>query len=172
MKNWTHFLYIFCYLIIMYYRFSKNYVLQQDVVCQKKKTHLSLIILWQTHEASKVFEHLVSLGLKPNAKSYAVLIEAHLINRDVKSALAVIDDMVFTLFFFLRKWYIFASKGHWCISNSLAGNCWIWTVKRDSENGQAAMRERNGLRKWWSSTITGEFLQLQIGLRKPAGHSV
>ncbi|PNY07994.1 pentatricopeptide repeat-containing protein mitochondrial-like [Trifolium pratense] len=47
-----------------------------------------------THEASKVFEHLVSLGVKPNAKSYSVLVDAHLINRDVKSALAVIDDMI------------------------------------------------------------------------------
>ncbi|KAL2349167.1 hypothetical protein Fmac_003167 [Flemingia macrophylla] len=49
--------------------------------------------LKKTHEASKVFEHLVSLGLKPNAKSYSLLVDAHLINRDVKSALAVIDDM-------------------------------------------------------------------------------
>ncbi|XP_045813467.1 pentatricopeptide repeat-containing protein At1g26460, mitochondrial [Trifolium pratense] len=50
--------------------------------------------LKKTHEASKVFEHLVSLGVKPNAKSYSVLVDAHLINRDVKSALAVIDDMI------------------------------------------------------------------------------
>ncbi|CAJ1931925.1 unnamed protein product [Sphenostylis stenocarpa] len=49
--------------------------------------------LKKTHEASKVFEHLMSLGLKANAKSYSLLIDAHLINRDVKSALAVIDDM-------------------------------------------------------------------------------
>lgn len=49
--------------------------------------------LKKTHEASRVFEHLVSLGLKPNAKSYSLLVDAHLINRDVKSALAVIDDM-------------------------------------------------------------------------------
>ncbi|XP_058777398.1 pentatricopeptide repeat-containing protein At1g26460, mitochondrial-like [Vicia villosa] len=49
--------------------------------------------LKKTHEASKVFEHLVSLGVKPNAKSYTLLVDAHLINRDVKSALAVIDDM-------------------------------------------------------------------------------
>lgn len=50
--------------------------------------------LKKTHEASKVFEHLVSLGVKPNAKSYSLLVDAHLINRDVKSALAVIDDMI------------------------------------------------------------------------------
>ncbi|KAK7407421.1 hypothetical protein VNO78_09331 [Psophocarpus tetragonolobus] len=49
--------------------------------------------LKKTLEASRVFEHLVSLGLKPNAKSYYLLVDAHLINRDVKSALAVIDDM-------------------------------------------------------------------------------
>ncbi|KAI4328538.1 hypothetical protein L6164_020884 [Bauhinia variegata] len=50
--------------------------------------------LKKTHEASKVFEHFVGVGVKPNATSYSVLVDAHLINRDVKSALAVIDDMV------------------------------------------------------------------------------
>ncbi|KAI4314083.1 hypothetical protein L6164_027023 [Bauhinia variegata] len=50
--------------------------------------------LKKTHEASKVFEHFVNLGVKPNATSYSVLVDAHLINWDVKSALAVIDDMV------------------------------------------------------------------------------
>lgn len=54
--------------------------------------------LKKTHEAAGVFEHLVSLGLKPNAKSYSLLVDAHLINRDVKSALAVIDDMRATAF--------------------------------------------------------------------------
>jgi len=85
----------------MYYRLSKNCV--RYGVSNKENSLISLIILWQTHEASKVFEHLVSLGLKPNAKSYSLIIEAHLINRDVKSALAVIDDMVSTLFFFFFK---------------------------------------------------------------------
>lgn len=47
-----------------------------------------------------MFEHLVSLGVKPNAKSYTLLVDAHLINRDVKSALAVIDDMVSAWFCF------------------------------------------------------------------------
>ena len=89
----------------MCFRLSKSYVLLQDVVSKKENPLISLIILWQTHEASKVFEHLVSLGLKPNAKSYSLLIEAHLINRDVKSALAVVDDMVFTLFL-KKKVYI------------------------------------------------------------------
>ncbi|XP_044489238.1 pentatricopeptide repeat-containing protein At1g26460, mitochondrial-like [Mangifera indica] len=50
--------------------------------------------LKKTFEASRVFEHLVSLGVKPNAMSYSFLVEAHLINRDQKAALAVIDDMV------------------------------------------------------------------------------
>ena len=61
---------------------------------------VTLIILWQTHEASRVFEHLLSLGLKPNAKSFSLLVDAHLINRDVKSALAVLDDMVTAMVFF------------------------------------------------------------------------
>ncbi|KAF7809045.1 pentatricopeptide repeat-containing protein [Senna tora] len=50
--------------------------------------------LKKTHEASKVFEHLVGLGVKPNAMSYSLLVDAHLINRDVKSALSLVDDMV------------------------------------------------------------------------------
>ncbi|PQP92671.1 pentatricopeptide repeat-containing protein [Prunus yedoensis var. nudiflora] len=48
----------------------------------------------QTVEASNVFGHLVSLGVKPNAKSYSLLVDAHLVNKDPKSALSVIDDMV------------------------------------------------------------------------------
>lgn len=52
------------------------------------------LLLWQTFEASRVFEHLVSLGVKPNAMSYSLLVDAHLINRDQKAALTVIDDMV------------------------------------------------------------------------------
>ncbi|MED6182221.1 hypothetical protein PIB30_026613 [Stylosanthes scabra] len=50
--------------------------------------------LKKTGEATRVFEHLLSLGVKPNAKSYSLLVDAHLINRDVKSALAVLDDMI------------------------------------------------------------------------------
>lgn len=48
----------------------------------------------KTDEACKVFDHLVSLGVKPNATSYALLVDAHLINRDPKSALSAIDEMV------------------------------------------------------------------------------
>ncbi|XVE85751.1 hypothetical protein DITRI_Ditri17bG0116100 [Diplodiscus trichospermus] len=47
-----------------------------------------------TLEASRVFEHMLSLGVKPNAKSYSLLVDAHLINRDKKAALSVIDEMV------------------------------------------------------------------------------
>jgi len=43
-----------------------------------------------------VFEHVMSLGLKPNAMSYSLLVDAHLVNRDPKAALAVIDAMVMT----------------------------------------------------------------------------
>ncbi|KAK8627733.1 hypothetical protein V6N13_135335 [Hibiscus sabdariffa] len=50
--------------------------------------------LKKTFEASRVFEHMVSLGVKPNAKSYSLLVDAHLINRDQKAALSAIDEMV------------------------------------------------------------------------------
>ncbi|XP_030514726.1 pentatricopeptide repeat-containing protein At1g26460, mitochondrial [Rhodamnia argentea] len=50
--------------------------------------------LKKTFEASRVFEHLVSVGVKPNATSYGLLVDAHLINRDPKAALSVIDEMV------------------------------------------------------------------------------
>lgn len=50
--------------------------------------------LKKTFEASRVFEHMLSLGVKPNAKSYSLLVDAHLLNRDQKAALSVIDEMV------------------------------------------------------------------------------
>lgn len=50
--------------------------------------------LKKTFEAARVFEHMVSLGIKPNSTSYALLVDAHIINRDVKTALSVIDEMV------------------------------------------------------------------------------
>ncbi|XP_030482590.2 pentatricopeptide repeat-containing protein At1g26460, mitochondrial [Cannabis sativa] len=50
--------------------------------------------LKKTFEASRVFEHMLSLDTKPNAKSYMILVDAHLINRDQKAALSVIDSMV------------------------------------------------------------------------------
>ncbi|KAL1198381.1 Pentatricopeptide repeat-containing protein [Cardamine amara subsp. amara] len=48
----------------------------------------------KTFEATNVFEHLVSIGVKPDARTYSLLVDAHLINRDPKSALTVIDDMI------------------------------------------------------------------------------
>ncbi|CAK7326192.1 unnamed protein product [Dovyalis caffra] len=50
--------------------------------------------LKKTFEASNVFEHLASMGIKPNAMSYSLLVDAHLINRDAKAAVSVIDKMV------------------------------------------------------------------------------
>lgn len=50
--------------------------------------------LKKTAEASKVFEHLLSLGVKPNATTYSLLVDTHLVNRDQKAALSVIDAMV------------------------------------------------------------------------------
>lgn len=50
--------------------------------------------LKKTFEASRVFDHLMSLGVKPNAMSYSLLVDAHLINRDPKAAVSVIDEMV------------------------------------------------------------------------------
>ncbi|KAL6656909.1 hypothetical protein ACP70R_004689 [Stipagrostis hirtigluma subsp. patula] len=48
----------------------------------------------KTGEACNVFQHLLSLGVKPNATTYSLLVDAHLVNRDPKAALAVIDEMV------------------------------------------------------------------------------
>lgn len=84
--------------------------------------------LWQTHEASKVFEHLMGLGVKPNVRSYNLLVDAHLANRDVKSALAVIDDMVTALFFLksnCNKYIVPAKHITLRTSNLLADGCWI-----------------------------------------------
>ncbi|KAA8532906.1 hypothetical protein F0562_032977 [Nyssa sinensis] len=50
--------------------------------------------LKKTFEASSVFEHLISKDVKPNAMTYSLLVDAHLINRDQKAALSVIDEMV------------------------------------------------------------------------------
>ncbi|CAN8291533.1 unnamed protein product [Cochlearia groenlandica] len=48
----------------------------------------------KTFEATRVYEHLVSVGVKPDARTFSLLVDAHLINRDPKSALTVIDDMI------------------------------------------------------------------------------
>ncbi|KAK1292907.1 Pentatricopeptide repeat-containing protein [Acorus calamus] len=49
--------------------------------------------LKKTTEATRVYEHLISLGVIPNEKTYSLLVDAHLINRDPKAALSVIDEM-------------------------------------------------------------------------------
>ncbi|KAK4777849.1 hypothetical protein SAY87_018036 [Trapa incisa] len=50
--------------------------------------------LKKTIEASSVFEHLMSVGVKPNAMTYSVLVDAHIISRDPKAALSMVDKMV------------------------------------------------------------------------------
>ncbi|KAL1806278.1 hypothetical protein ACET3Z_029346 [Daucus carota] len=45
-------------------------------------------------EALELFEQLKSLGIKPNAMTYALLVDAHLVAKDPKSALSIIDEMV------------------------------------------------------------------------------
>ncbi|EPS71121.1 hypothetical protein M569_03636 [Genlisea aurea] len=50
--------------------------------------------LGKRDEAVKVFEHFVGLGTKPNVTTYTLLIDAHLIKRDPKAALTLMDEMV------------------------------------------------------------------------------
>ncbi|CAD6217355.1 unnamed protein product [Miscanthus lutarioriparius] len=50
--------------------------------------------LKQTGEACNVFQHVLTLGVKPNATTYSLLVDAHLANKDPKAALAIIDEMV------------------------------------------------------------------------------
>ncbi|ONM59420.1 Pentatricopeptide repeat-containing protein mitochondrial [Zea mays] len=50
--------------------------------------------LKQTGEACNVFQHVLTLGVKPNATTYSRLVDAHLANKDPKAALAIIDEMV------------------------------------------------------------------------------
>lgn len=49
----------------------------------------------QRDEAVKVFEHFVGIGVKPNYTTYSLLVDAHLILRDPRAALAVVEEMVF-----------------------------------------------------------------------------
>ncbi|CAI9094625.1 OLC1v1030391C1 [Oldenlandia corymbosa var. corymbosa] len=50
--------------------------------------------LKKTEEAVKVFDHFVSLSLKPNATTYSLLVDAHLVTKNQKAALSVIQEMV------------------------------------------------------------------------------
>ncbi|KAL2559435.1 Pentatricopeptide repeat-containing protein [Forsythia ovata] len=45
-------------------------------------------------EAVKVYEHFVGSGIKPNGTTYSLLVNAHLIERDPKAAISVIEDMI------------------------------------------------------------------------------
>ncbi|KAL3654296.1 hypothetical protein CASFOL_003977 [Castilleja foliolosa] len=54
----------------------------------------AFVKLSKRDEAVKVFKHFIGLGLKPNMTTYSLLIDGHLIMRDPKSALALIDDMI------------------------------------------------------------------------------
>lgn len=58
-----------------------------------------MTFMFQRDEAVKVFEHFVSLGVKPNAKTYSLLVDAHLVKRDAKAALFMIKDMVIHPFY-------------------------------------------------------------------------
>lgn len=50
--------------------------------------------LMQATEALRVFEHLISKGVKPSRTTYSLLVDAHLTQRDTKAALSIIDQMV------------------------------------------------------------------------------
>lgn len=54
----------------------------------------AFVKLNKTSEASSVFDHLISKGVKPNSTTYSLLVNAHLIKRDQKAALCVINEMV------------------------------------------------------------------------------
>ena len=69
-----------------------------------------------------MFEHLVGLGVKPNAMSYSLLVDAHLINRDPKAALSVIDEMV-TAIFFINYNLVFVYNIQFLISGKKANAC-------------------------------------------------
>lgn len=52
----------------------------------------------QRKKALELFEQLKGLGIKPNAMTYALLVDAHLVKKDPISALAIIDEMVISGF--------------------------------------------------------------------------
>lgn len=55
---------------------------------------MKYLFILQTDEATKVYEHFMDLGVKPNAMTYSLLVDAHLIKREPKAALSVVDEMV------------------------------------------------------------------------------
>ncbi|GFP87314.1 pentatricopeptide repeat-containing protein at1g26460 mitochondrial [Phtheirospermum japonicum] len=48
----------------------------------------------KSDEAMKVFEHFVGTGVKPNATTYSLLIDALLVKRDPRAALSMVDEMI------------------------------------------------------------------------------
>lgn len=55
---------------------------------------MQFLFLLQRDEAAKVYEHFVGLGVKPNAMTFSLLVDAQLIKRDLKGAISVVDEMV------------------------------------------------------------------------------
>lgn len=58
---------------------------------------MKYLFLLQRDEATKVYEHFMDLGVKPNEMTYSLLVDAHLIKREPKAALSVVDEMVICL---------------------------------------------------------------------------
>ncbi|CAN4122080.1 unnamed protein product [Withania somnifera] len=54
----------------------------------------SLLLHSIRDEATKVYEHFMDLGVKPNEMTYSLLVDAHLIKREPKAAISVVDEMV------------------------------------------------------------------------------
>ncbi|KAF5956935.1 hypothetical protein HYC85_004160 [Camellia sinensis] len=52
------------------------------------------VTLDSTSEASSVFDHLISKGVKPNSTTYSLFVNTHLIKREQKAALSVINETV------------------------------------------------------------------------------
>lgn len=51
----------------------------------------------QTVEAVKLFEYMNESGITPDRRSFELVITAHIVNRDVHSASAILDAMVSVL---------------------------------------------------------------------------
>lgn len=48
----------------------------------------------QTAEAVKLFEYLNESGVTPDQRSFELMMTAHVVNRDIQSAFAVLNAMV------------------------------------------------------------------------------
>lgn len=65
-----------------------------ETLLNTSKCIVIVLFMWQRDEAVKVLEHFVGIGLKPDLTTYSLLVDAHLVKRDPKAALSVIDEMV------------------------------------------------------------------------------